>query len=284
MRSVGHHSALGYEPAPADPERIRRENEHPGTRDWMATNVRVDPKTKYRCPWIEGYASRTSVRPGESITIHVSTNPPSPFLIEIYRMGYYQGHGGRLVMKIGPIEGSVQPDPPVGPKRLRECAWEPVHDDHDPGRLDQRRLPGKAHRRARAAPELRRLRRPRRPQGRLPLPGLRHDLERLQPLAQPVLALRRRQERVVLGPERPDELRPALRQVLPDRRCPAVGRLGRVPALGVPAGLLDGAARLRRHATSRTSTPTPTRPACAGPRAGCRSATTSTGRCRCSRR
>ena len=109
----------------ADPERIRRENEHEGTRDWMTTNVRIDPKTKYRSPWIEGYASRTSVRPGESITIYVSTNPPSPFLIEIYRLGFYQGHGGRFMIKTGPIKGVVQPDPPVGAKRLRECAWAP---------------------------------------------------------------------------------------------------------------------------------------------------------------
>ncbi len=109
----------------SDPERIRRENEHAGTRDWMTTNVRVDPKTRYRSPWIEGYASRTSVRPGETIAIHVSTNPRSPFNLEIYRMGYYQGHGGRLIQKLGPFKGTVQPDPPIGPKRLRECAWEP---------------------------------------------------------------------------------------------------------------------------------------------------------------
>ena len=110
-------------PAPFDHERIRRENEHPGTRDWMTTNVRIDPKTKYRSPWIEGYVSKTSVRPGETISVHVSTNPASPFLLEIYRLGYYQGHGGRFMMKVGPFKGTVQPDPPIGPKRLRECAW-----------------------------------------------------------------------------------------------------------------------------------------------------------------
>jgi N,N-dimethylformamidase beta subunit-like, C-terminal len=124
-------SALHQQPAgagefaPADAERIRRENEHPGTRDWMTTNVRIDPATKYRSPWIEGYASKTSVRPGETITIHVSTNPASPFMLEIYRLGYYQGHGGRFMMKAGPFNGIVQPDPPVGPKRLRECTWAP---------------------------------------------------------------------------------------------------------------------------------------------------------------
>ena len=111
---------------PADRERIRRENEHPGTRDWIATNVRIDPRTRYRCPWIEAYASRTSVGPGESITFHVSTNPPSPFRLDVYRMGYYQGHGARLVRPLGPMAGKVQPDPPIGPKRLRECAWEPA--------------------------------------------------------------------------------------------------------------------------------------------------------------
>jgi N,N-dimethylformamidase beta subunit-like, C-terminal len=109
----------------ADRDRIPRENELPGTRDWMTTKVAVDLKTRYRSPWIEGFASRTSVRPGESITVYVSTNPPSSFRVQIYRLGYYQGHGGRLVMELAPIKGSVQPDPPIGHNRLRECAWAP---------------------------------------------------------------------------------------------------------------------------------------------------------------
>ena len=54
---------------------IVRENAKTGTRDWLLTNPRIDPATKYRCPWIEGYCSRTSVRSGEKIAFHVSTNP-----------------------------------------------------------------------------------------------------------------------------------------------------------------------------------------------------------------
>ena len=131
--SVYSRVAVAQDKNAADPERIHRENELPGTRDWMTTNVRIDPKTRYRCPWIEGYSSRTSVRSGDSITLHVSTNPPSPFLIDVYRLGYYQGHGGRLVMKVGPIEGSEQPDPPVGPQRLRECGWAPCTTIAIPG-------------------------------------------------------------------------------------------------------------------------------------------------------
>ncbi|HUL51591.1 MAG TPA: N,N-dimethylformamidase beta subunit family domain-containing protein [Candidatus Nitrosotalea sp.] len=104
---------------------IRRENEKPGTRDWLLTNTRIDPATKYRCPWIEGYCSLSSVRAGETISFFVSTNPPSPFRIDVYRMGFYGGAGGRQVSSLGPFKGAVQPDPPVGQNRVRECRWEP---------------------------------------------------------------------------------------------------------------------------------------------------------------
>ncbi|GAC1469752.1 MAG: hypothetical protein NVSMB9_13920 [Isosphaeraceae bacterium] len=124
--AAGLLSSLVTKPASAsDSNRIPRENEHLGTRDWMATHVRVDPKSKYRSPWIEGFASRTSVRAGESIALNVSTNPPSPFQIDIYRLGYYQGKGGRHRLRLGPFRGITQPDPPIGEMRLRECVWEP---------------------------------------------------------------------------------------------------------------------------------------------------------------
>jgi hypothetical protein len=102
---------------------VRQENARPGTSDWILTNTRVDPDTRYRSPWIEGYCSRTSVRPGEAIEFKVSTNPASSFVIECYRMGYYGGKGGRHMERFGPFQGSPQPDPPVGEERLRECAW-----------------------------------------------------------------------------------------------------------------------------------------------------------------
>lgn len=102
---------------------VREENDKPGTSDWILTNTRVDPKTRYRCPWIEGYCSRTSVRRGELIEFKVSANPPSTFVIDLYRMGYYGGKGGRYIERFGPFQGSLQPDPPVGRERLRECSW-----------------------------------------------------------------------------------------------------------------------------------------------------------------
>src|SRR5262249_40285953 len=94
------------EAAPALADLIRAENEKPGTREWIATSVRIDPKTKYRSPWIEGYASRTSARAGESISLQVSTNPASSFVIDLYRLGFYQGLGARHIQQLGPFRGS----------------------------------------------------------------------------------------------------------------------------------------------------------------------------------
>lgn len=107
------------------PGLIATENLRPGTRDWMLIKPRVDPVSQFRCPWIEGFASQTSVRAGQSIQFFVSTNPASSFRMEIFRMGYYGGMGGRLMRELGPFEGVVQPEPAVGPRRLRECRWEP---------------------------------------------------------------------------------------------------------------------------------------------------------------
>src|SRR5689334_18953763 len=76
---------------------IRDENAKPGTKDWVLAKPAIDRALKHRCPWIEGYFSRSSVRPGETITLHVSTNPVSKFAVDLYRMGYYGGAGARLV-------------------------------------------------------------------------------------------------------------------------------------------------------------------------------------------
>jgi len=104
---------------------IARENARPGTRGWMLERPRIDGASKFRCPWIEGYCSHTSLRAGERLQVFVSTNPAAAFTLDIYRLGWYGGDGGRQVASLGPFAGTTQPDPPVGPKRLRDCAWKP---------------------------------------------------------------------------------------------------------------------------------------------------------------
>ena len=104
---------------------IRRENAKPGTRDWMLTNVYIDPDTWWRSPRIEGYCSETSVSTGDTLKVMVSTNPVAEFSLEIFRTGYYGGKGGRSMKKFESIQGKAQADPEIGENRLRECKWEP---------------------------------------------------------------------------------------------------------------------------------------------------------------
>ena len=46
-------------------------------------------------------------------------------MLEIYRLGYLPGPRRPLMMKAGPFKGTVQPDPPVGPKRCANASWAP---------------------------------------------------------------------------------------------------------------------------------------------------------------
>jgi hypothetical protein len=73
---------------------------------------------------IKGYASSTSVNQGESISFHVSVTPPQSFTMEVYRLGWYGGEGGRLVRSVGPIDGIEQPSCPMDAQTgLAECRW-----------------------------------------------------------------------------------------------------------------------------------------------------------------
>ena len=202
----------------ARPDLIRDENRKPGTTDWRLQNVRIDPKTQYRCPWVEGYCSRTSLRAGEMLRVMVSTNPASPFVLDLYRLGYYGGKGGRHLCDWARSRAKVQPDPPVGIERLRECRWEPAVEFPIPADWPSGVYVGKLTAERGRFPELRDLHRPRRPCLRFPVPMQRHDLVGVQPLARPVVALRRRARTSGNRPEDPRELGPSVRQVLPGGR------------------------------------------------------------------
>ena len=105
------------------PALIKRENTKPGA-DFQLTRVMLDSMKGFRAANVEGYCSRQSLRAGEKIDFFVSTTPAARFRLEIFRMGYYNGAGSRLMTVLGPFNGKKQADPPVGEKRLRECAWE----------------------------------------------------------------------------------------------------------------------------------------------------------------
>jgi hypothetical protein len=120
-------------PAPRAPDLISRENAKRGTLDWQLTNVLLDNPNGFRSPMVEGYCSHQSIEAGQTLNIMVSANPPGRVQIEIFRTGYYGGSGARLMSSIGPFPVKTQPNPDVGPRRLRECHWEPTTEMKIPG-------------------------------------------------------------------------------------------------------------------------------------------------------
>src|SRR5436190_806890 len=88
------------------------ENQQPGLGNWQMWLHNIPPADDVN-QQIKGYASATSVNKGESITFYVTVNPAQQYTMDVYRMGWYQGLGGRLMQSIGPLQGVAQPACPV---------------------------------------------------------------------------------------------------------------------------------------------------------------------------
>lgn len=125
-------AAASLLPLPAMANAITEENAKPGTPEWQLQHTRFDNEPtmaayplnrQIRSSMIEGYASKTSVAAGETIDFKVSMNPAASFVIDIYRMGYYGGAGGRHFLRMGPFRAEPQPVPMMTIERLRECRW-----------------------------------------------------------------------------------------------------------------------------------------------------------------
>jgi len=112
-------------PALAADNPIVIENQLPGSTAWrLAPGLIADDANGQ----IKGYASATSVKQNESITLYVTVNPGQTYTIDIFRMGWYAGLGGRLRFHAGPLNGFQQsaclPDPTTG---LIACRWVPSY-------------------------------------------------------------------------------------------------------------------------------------------------------------
>ena len=98
---------------------IVTENAKPGTRSWFIGTPRQDE--------IVGYFGDVSYLPGDSASLYVDSHG-DPFSYTVYRMGYYQGLGGRKV-KSGTVSANApQPAPTVadaytGGAKLLTTGW-----------------------------------------------------------------------------------------------------------------------------------------------------------------
>src|SRR5205085_10231742 len=76
-------------PAPASVlNPIQLENHLQGSSTWQVTNGARNGE-------IQAYAGENSINKGENLHLYVSTTSPL-YNIDVYRLGYYDGTGGRL--------------------------------------------------------------------------------------------------------------------------------------------------------------------------------------------
>src|SRR5437867_1340121 len=59
---------------------------------------------------IEGYAAGTSVAPGDTLRLYVSSKSPT-FAVEVFRMGWYGGAGARRVLELRALSGGQRAIP-----------------------------------------------------------------------------------------------------------------------------------------------------------------------------
>jgi hypothetical protein len=111
-------------PIAASVNPIVLENAKAGTTAWQ---IQGNPSTN-----IAGYTSEISVQSGDTLHIHVSTAGSARYRVEIYRLGWYGGAGGRLLTCIPSCTGDdagtqypvAAPDPTTG---YLDAGW-PVTD------------------------------------------------------------------------------------------------------------------------------------------------------------
>ncbi len=100
--------------------KITKENQLQGTLEWQLSN----PATQRE---IEGYASHTSINKGESIKLFINTEA-SEYTLSVFRMGWYNGLGARLIsgphILTGTRQSIPEPDTNTG---LVECNWVHPH-------------------------------------------------------------------------------------------------------------------------------------------------------------
>ncbi len=93
------------------------ENAKPGTLNWICNFVQPEHA-------LEGYASQVSAVSGDDVALFVNTRARA-VQVQAYRMGYYQGLGGRLAWQSDFVPAGTQPAPVLTPGTgTVSCPWD----------------------------------------------------------------------------------------------------------------------------------------------------------------
>ena len=98
-------SQAQFSPCPTQPNQIACENSKAGT-----------PQSQWEIdgagdPSLQGFATSMSVNKGQSISFKIKSTTAAAYTIDIYRLGYYNGNGARLIQGgLSPTGTSTQPN------------------------------------------------------------------------------------------------------------------------------------------------------------------------------
>ncbi|MCM0676857.1 hypothetical protein NCC78_19515 [Micromonospora phytophila] len=99
------------------------ENARPGDAGFRLDGLRHSTDHEGQ---IAGYASATSVAPGETLDFFVSVAPAQGYRITVFRVGHYGGAGARQVVTSPWLDGVRQDPPQVSPTDGAVwCSWQP---------------------------------------------------------------------------------------------------------------------------------------------------------------
>jgi hypothetical protein len=101
---------FGAAPVGAADNLIQTENAREGSWDWQRAFASPAPAGS-----IDGYLGAISAAPGDTVAVYASTQPAATFRVEVFRIGWYGGVGGRLLTCAPGCSTSVQGSPQSTP-------------------------------------------------------------------------------------------------------------------------------------------------------------------------
>jgi hypothetical protein len=109
-----------------DPPTVAAENRAAGTTAWRLPGPPALIGGAAHGP-VAGYVAEQSIAPGATQSIYVNAPGARTVALQVFRMGWYGGAGGRLVLQSAPLAAVRQP--PCAHRTstgLTECSWHPT--------------------------------------------------------------------------------------------------------------------------------------------------------------